>query len=469
MKNEREIRDALMKTFDAILDSMHEELLISDGKGRVLRVNPSFEAQYGIRREEALGQTVYQLEAAGYFKPSVIAKVIDGRKKVTMQQVTNRNRKIIVTATPIFDNQGDICLVVSFSRDITEMLDLRRQYSRLEDKIELYTEEINQLRQKAELEDGVIGNSPQMRSILETIRRVANFDANILFLGPSGVGKTMLAKIVHRQSKRKEGPFIDINCAAIPEHLLESELFGYEKGSFTGAGTKGKVGLIELANEGTLLLDEISEMPLSLQAKLLKTIQDKVITRVGGTKEIKVDFRLITATNRDLEEFAERGLFRKDLYYRLNVIRIQIPPLRERQEDIIPLIDYFTEKNNQQYDLHKEFHPHALEALVNYSWPGNVRELSNIVERSSMTCEGDIIPIEALSSEILQEGARSSMPGQIQDLNKILEEVEAKIIRETWKKYHNTVEVGKALGISQPTAYRKVKKYVKQQGEFIIE
>lgn len=194
-----------------------------------------------------------------------------------------------------------------------------------------------------------------MVNILETIRRVADFDANILFLGPSGVGKTMLAKIVHQQSKRKKGSFIDINCAAIPEHLLESELFGYEKGSFTGAGNKGKVGLIELANGGTLLLDEISEMPLSLQAKLLKTIQDKVITRVGGTKEIKVDFRLITASNRDLEEAAGRGTFRKDLYYRLNVIQIQIPSLRERKDDIIPLIDFFTEKNNRKYGLHKSF------------------------------------------------------------------------------------------------------------------
>ena len=231
-----------------------------------------------------VGKSIYELEEEGVFTPSIIAKVLEKKEKITMQQRNRTARRIVVTATPVFDEKGKIQLVVSFSRDITEMVELQRQYTQLENKIEQYTEEINQLRQKAAIEDGVIGKSRQMVDILETIHRVADFDANILFLGPSGVGKTMLSKIVHQQSKRNKGPFIDINCAAIPEHLLESELFGYERGSFTGAGSKGKVGLIELANGGTLLLDEISEMPLSLQAKLLKTIQDKVITRVGGDK-----------------------------------------------------------------------------------------------------------------------------------------------------------------------------------------
>ena len=206
------------------------------------------------------------------------------------------------------------------------------------------------------------------------------------------------------------------------------------------------------------MLDEISEMPLSLQAKLLKTIQDKVITRVGGTKEIKVDFRLITASNRDLEEAAGRGTFRKDLYYRLNVIQIQIPSLRERKDDIIPLIDFFTERNNRKYGLHKEFHPRALEALVNYSWPGNIRELSNIVERASMTCEGDVIPKDLLPQEVLREQTKGVR--EVNNLNKAVEEFEGDLIRQAYKKYGSSIEVGKALGISQPTAYRKIQKYV---------
>lgn len=450
-----------MKNFDAILDTMHDDLLISDDRGEVLRVSPSFEDVYGIEKEYAIGRTVYDLEEEGFFKPSIIAKVIESGKKKTMPQLTNRDRKVIVTATPVFDEQGKLQLVVSFSRDITELMDLQDQYSQLENKIEQYTETINKLRQQASLEEGVIGRSRAMADILETIGRVADFDANILFLGPSGVGKTMLAKIVHQHSKRKQGPFIDINCAAIPENLLESELFGYEKGSFTGAGAKGKVGLIELANEGTLLLDEISEMPLSLQAKLLKTIQDKVITRVGGTKEIKVDFRLITASNRNLEEFAERGMFRKDLYYRLNVIQIQIPPLKERKDDIIPLVEHFIAKSNEKYGLSKTFHPRALEALLNYSWPGNARELSNIVERAAMTSEGNVIKQDALPLESLRNP--SAGPAEVKNLTKAVEDFEGNIVREAYETYGNSVEVGKALGISQATAYRKIMKYVKTE------
>ncbi len=450
-----------MKNFDAILDAMHDDLLISDDKGEVLRVSPSFEDVYGIEKEYAIGRTVYDLEEEGFFKPSIIAKVIESGKKKTMPQMTNRDRKVIVTATPVFDEQGKLQLVVSFSRDITELMDLQDQYSQLENKIEQYTETINKLRQQVSLEEGVISHSRAMAGILETIGRVADFDANILFLGPSGVGKTMLAKTVHQHSKRKEGPFIDINCAAIPENLLESELFGYEKGSFTGAGAKGKVGLIELANGGTLLLDEISEMPLSLQAKLLKTIQDKVITRVGGTKEIKVDFRLITASNRNLEEFAEQGMFRKDLYYRLNVIQIQIPPLKERKDDIIPLVEHFIAKSNEKYGLHKTFHPRALEALLNYGWPGNVRELANIVERTAMTSESNIIGQDALPLESLRNSGAA--PAEIDNLTKAVEDFEGNIIREAYKAYGNSVEVGRALGISQATAYRKITKYVKTE------
>ncbi|NBI61503.1 PAS domain S-box protein [Clostridiales bacterium] len=461
MEKEQETRRMLLKNFDAILDAMHDDLLISDDRGEVLRVSPSFEDVYGIKKEYAIGRTVYDLEEEGFFKPSIIAKVIESGKKRTMPQLTNRDRKVIVTATPVFDEQGKLQLVVSFSRDITELIDLQDQYSQLENKIEQYTETINKLRQQVSLEEGVISHSRTMAGILETIGRVADFDANILFLGPSGVGKTMLAKTVHQHSKRKAGPFIDINCAAIPENLLESELFGYEKGSFTGAGAKGKVGLIELANGGTLLLDEISELPLSLQAKLLKTIQDKVITRIGGTKEIKVDFRLITASNRKLEEFAEQGMFRKDLYYRLNVIQIQIPPLKERKDDIIPLVEHFIAKSNEKYGLHKTFHPRALEALLNYSWPGNVRELSNIVERTAMTSEGNVIRQDALPLEALRHP--SAAPAEIDNLTKAVEDFEGNIIRDAYETYGNSVEVGKALGISQATAYRKITKYVKNE------
>ena len=299
---------------------------------------------------------------------------------------------------------------------------------------------------------------------MQTINRVADFDVNILLLGPSGVGKTTFAKIIHQRSGRSNGSFIDINCAAIPDNLLESELFGYEKGAFTGANNNGKIGLIELANGGTLLLDEISEMPLNLQAKLLKTIQDRVITRVGGTKQIDVDFRLISASNHDLKGFTDGGKFRNDLFYRLNVVNITIPPLKDRREDILPLCDYFLENINKKYGISKELTPKAREALMNYSWPGNVRELSNILERAAVTSIDKSIRKEDLYFESYKSdyGEKNSV-NSFKSLEEAVTNIERKLICDAYQKLGSSVEVAKALKISQPTASRKIKKYFSEK------
>lgn len=462
MKNKQ---NDIASHFDEILDAIHEELMITDGKGMVLKVSPTFETMYNISAEEALGRTVYELEDEGYFNPSIVAMVLESGNRVTSEQSVNNKRTLVVTATPVYDDKGNILYIVSFSRDITEILQLQKRYANMENKIKEYTAEINRLRKENQVIGNVVGSSPQMDKILNTIKRIADFDANFMFLGPSGVGKTMLSKIVHENSNRKDGPFVEINCAAIPESLLESELFGYEKGSFTGASSKGKIGLIELANGGTLLLDEISEMPLNLQAKLLKAIQDKEIMRIGGTKKIKVDFHLITATNRNLEEMTEQGLFRKDLYYRLNVINIEIPPLSERKEDIIPLIDYFLDNYNRKYGLQKKFRAQALKYLLDYSWPGNVRELSNIVERAFIISPEDIITEESLPKNILDKknGEILNRAYDTQDLVKAVEEFEGDIIREAYAEYKTSMGVAEALNISQPTASRKISKYVKNK------
>lgn len=458
---EKELRD----NFDEILDSMSEDLLISDGNGRVLKVNSTFEKLYNLNSEEAVGRTVYELEEDGYFKPSIIGKVIQSKEKTTMSQRNQNDRDIIVTASPIFDNNGDLKFVVSFSRDITEMVQLEKKYSKLQNTVARYSAEIKALRQEQSVGTDIVVSSIQMKKIIATINKIADFNANVLILGDSGTGKTMLAKEIHKKSRRAGGPFVDINCAAIPENLLESELFGYEKGSFTGAGSSGKVGLIELADKGTLLLDEISEMPFTLQAKLLKAIQDKTITRVGGTTPIKIDFRLIAASNRDLEKDLERGTFRKDLYYRLNVVSIQIPALADRREDIIPMINFFTDKFNNAYGTEKHFAPKALEAMVRYSWPGNVRELTNAVERTIVTSSNDEIGVDDLPDTIF-EGPGGNMKysvGNEGGLAEAVEQLERRIINDAYDKYGTTIGVAEYLKISQSTASRKITKYIEKK------
>lgn len=455
---EKELKD----NFNDILYALSDDLLISDGQGVVLRVSPSFEEVYGIKSEDAIGKTVCELEKKGYFKPSVIAQVLTLKDKVTMAQKTNTGRDIIVTATPVFDEEDKdkINFVVSFSRDITELISLQKKYSSLVNKVERYKGEINRLRREQSA-SRLIYQSSAMEKIMALAMQVADYDTNILLLGDSGVGKTSLARNIHQMSARAGKAFVDINCAAIPENLLEAELFGYEKGSFTGADDKGKIGLIEMAHEGTLFLDEISEIPLRLQAKLLKAIQEKVITRVGGVKEIGVDFRLIAATNRDLKEYVSEGLFRKDLYYRLNVMKIEIPTLAERREDIVPLISHFMAELNEKYGKDKSISSKAMESLCEYDWPGNVREVSNVLERvyitsSSSVIEGSDLPEEVTAGNVASFSAES-FEGS---LNDAVEELERNLIIKAYEESGTTTGVAKKLKISQPTASRKIAKYL---------
>jgi transcriptional regulator with PAS, ATPase and Fis domain len=296
-----------------------------------------------------------------------------------------------------------------------------------------------------------------MRNLFNLIERTAPTDAVLLLRGETGVGKSMFARIIHDISERRNGPFIEVNCGTIHNNLIESELFGYEKGAFTGADTRGRAGMIELATGGTLFLDEIAEIPIDLQQKLLQAIQEKKVSRVGSNRYAGVDFRLISATNRDLEKLVEQHRFRQDLYYRINVIPMNIPPLRSRESDIIELTLHFTRLNNKKYDTIKSFSKEAMQALCHYNWPGNVRELENFVERMVLTSDGAVIERTELPIALPEHDTR--VEREASSLRQIMEAYEKKIILDAYSKHKTSVYVSKALSISQTSAAQKIRKY----------
>lgn len=449
---------------DAIVKKSKDNIVITDGNGVVLRASPNSYAIYGSSTDDLIGKSVYQLEEDHIFSPSVTIKVLNERKEVRVMQNTKTGRSVMAIGLPIFDRSNEIIRVISFSHDLTEIEQLKEEFKQLQKKIERYETEIQELRDNEQIEGNTILKSKAIQQIWQLIKRVAKTDASVVFLGESGVGKTHFARALHQASERANEAFIDVNCSAIPESLFESEMFGYEPGSFTGASKKGKTGLIELADQGTLFLDEIGEIPLSMQSKLLKVIQDKEVIRIGGVRPKKVDFRLITSTNQNLSEMIKHGSFRQDLFYRLSVISITIPPLRERKEDIAMLAYYYLQKFNEKYRMRKSLHPATIDKLIHYHWPGNVRELQNTMERLVITSETNIIHPDNLPSDIQMDRTQKTdslllknMKGKT--LREAMEEVEILWLRRAVKQCKTTYEMAEFLGISQSNVVRKLKKY----------
>ena len=441
-----------------ILDAIHDDILITDGDGVILRLSKSFETMYGVKTEDVFGKTVYQLEQEGVFRPSITAIVLKNGEKTTMCQKNQSGRDIVVTAVPVRNENDEIVNVISFSRDVTDYLALKEQYNELEIRLAKYSAEINELRGQINSKSEIIAKSSEMKKAIKLGLKVAKHDASVLLTGESGVGKTLLARFIHANSPRAKEAFVEINCGAIPATLIESELFGYEPGSFTGANRQGKVGLVEIAHKGTLFLDEISELPLQMQTKLLKLVQDKSFVKVGGTKEQEIDFCLITATNKSLEEEMRSGRFREDLYYRVNVINIHIPPLRDRQEDMIELIQHFLRRFNEKHQDSKHLSAKAYERLLSHEWPGNIRELQNMIERMIIVSETEEIGEDSLPLSMTEYGIESKESSKI--FAESLHIFEKDQIVEAYNKYKTSIGVAKALGISQPTAYRKIKKFI---------
>lgn len=444
-----------------IVRSSRDHLLVTDEKGVIRMVGPSCKEIYGRDVDELLGKNVVQLEEEKVFSPSVTRLVMREGKMQTMMQETHSGKKLMVSAYPVWTETGEMCAVISYSHDLTEILELKRRYETLTAQLRQFEHEMEELRERGTHHDGFIAVSEEMKTIDRLINKVAVVDSTVLILGESGVGKNVVAKEIHKRSQRKDGPFIEINCGSIPEGLLESELFGYEAGSFTGAGKEGKRGMIELANDGTLFMDELGELPLSLQAKLLKVLQEKRFQRIGSTTLRQSNFRLVAATNRDLEQMVREGTFRQDLYFRLNVIPIYIPPLRQRPEDIASLIKVGMRTLNERYGQQKEIASDAMRALLSYPWPGNVRELMNVLERLVVTTDEQVISLAHLPESFRQpaETDANEDPEHGVSLKEILEREEAKWLRRAYEKCRTTQEMARYLGISQPSVVRKLQKY----------
>ena len=453
----------LKNELEAVFDASYDEIYVTDGTGTTTSINKVGESYYGVKAEEMVGKNVRELEKLGYFSPSVVDIVLEEKRRITIPQKTKTGKQLIVTANPVFEEDNNIIRVVVNSRDVTELTNLRQKLQDTEKLAETYRNQIMQMKEKHDESLTIIADSDQMKQILEMVTRVAQVESTVLMLGESGVGKGVLAKKIHDLSKRAEGRFITINCGAIPENLLESELFGYEPGAFSGARKEGKKGLIEMVHKGTLLLDEVGELPLSLQVKLLTVIQERKVMRVGGSESKPVDIRIIAATNRDIQKMVKEGEFREDLYYRLNVIPVVIPPLRHRKEDIPPLVHYFLAKFNGKYQLNKKVTPEALELMTNCYWKGNVREVENIIERLVVTTDSNDIEPAHLPDYILNSSTSVNNRVYVMDicpLREATEELERQMISKAFERYDNTYKMAEVLDVNQSTIVRKMKKYI---------
>lgn len=442
-----------------MLESSYDGVWITDGAGNILYANSANAALLGVKKEELLGKSTQQLLDEHIFSDSVIMEVIKTRKQATRISHNERtDLTVLATATPIFDARGGIEYIFNNVRDITALNSLRDNLKDKEAIIRSQERQLQEIRTRYGM-DRIVTASQEFARAVEVAERVAAFDgATVLILGESGTGKEVIADIIVQHSQRREAPFVKINCGAIPENLLESELFGYEKGAFTGADARGKAGLFEAANGGTIFLDEIGDMPYHLQVKLLRVLQQREITRVGSTTQIPLDVRVITATNRDLEQMVEEKTFREDLYYRLNVVTIAIPPLRDRREDIIPLASHFLNTFNKKYKTAKRIHPDVMYLLEDYAWPGNVRELENLIENLVIMSREDTIMRSDLPGKIFagRDKRESAMFSEIIPLKEAVEQVELDLIRRAMEKYGSARKAAAVLGVNASTVLRKL-------------
>lgn len=454
----------LNRELDAIIESSYDGIAIIDQEGRGIRINKAHARLTGLDASHFEGKYFADLSKNGFFQyESITAKAVRERRTVTSVQKINTGKEVLVTSNPIFDAEGNLSRVVNNVRDVTELHQLKEELKKSKLQATRYQTELSQYMLEQLKKDKIIAESPSMMKLFNLAVRAAQTDATVLILGESGVGKEVLSRVIHNKSNRMAaGGFIQINCGAIPENLLESELFGYEPGAFTGANPKGKAGMFEIANRGTLLLDEIADLPLNLQVKLLRVLQEQEVYRIGGTSPIKLDVRIIAATNRNIWKCVQEGSFREDLFYRLNVFPIEVPPLRKRKEDILPLAMHFIQLYKEKYRVQKRLDSEALPILEAYNWPGNVRELQNVLERLMVITDEELIQAAQIQVQLAKFSTEFASPIIVNELFPIKEAtemVEKELIRMAYEYYPSIRKAAKVLGLEHSNILRKAAKY----------
>ena len=442
-----------------MVENSYDGLAIVDGETRLLLLNPGFERVMGLTNAEIIGRPIRDLVAEGISDTAATVKVLETQKAQTVIINTMAGRQVLSTGVPVFDRDGTIVRIYCNLRDITELNQLKEKFEQSQKLISKYLVELHEVKQHRTMQQTFIAHSKRMKQIMETAYRLARVDTSVLVLGESGVGKELVARIIHDASPRAEmGAFVKINCGAIPGELLESELFGYEAGAFTGASKEGKAGYFEIADKGTLLLDEIGDLPLKLQVKLLAVIQDQEVTRVGGVRPKKVDVRIIAATNQDLEKMVTGAKFREDLFYRLNVVPLYIPPLRERKEDIPFLLIHYLNRYNDKYHQHFRLSKEAVEKLCVYQWPGNVRELANLMEHLVVVSNEETLRPEHIPAKYLSpKEEEQDLPSTVRPLKNEVERYEISLIKSALRQSTTLEETAHKLGVSLSTLTRRMR------------
>ena len=436
---------------------------ITDSKGKVIMVNEESLKTGGLKREDVIGKTTEELLEMGYIldDSSVLKAILCGKEESIVQR-TGEGSMLVATSVPVF-HEGELDIIICTEMDITDVIKLKALLDKQKSIAQKYKSEIMRIKNQLNTDsDEIVSYNLEMIRIKEMAIKIGAMDATVVITGESGTGKEVVANLIQKNSKRADKAFIKENCAAIPETLFESEFFGYEKGTFTGANVNGKMGIFEMANGGTLFLDEIGELPLAMQSKVLRVLQEKEVRRIGGEENKPVAVRIIAATNRNLKKEMEKGNFRSDLYYRLFVVPINIPPLRQRKEDIAPLTNYFLNKFNAMYEVKKEISSEAIKAMEKYNWYGNVRELRNIIERLVVSGAGNTISAFQVEMCLKEDNFNNAEPvknGENATLDELIENYEKQIIIQAVEECGTLTAAAQKLNVNKSTISRKLKKY----------